>query len=339
MLFKRWIRVLRRAEDPGLVIRNEKYWNDDFFPFYLELVEDIVYDNPKAGCLWARTGTSLAVLIDAPGRFQRLARAYAVLGSAELEVGDLEAAEKALQNASKRAQGLNEREQANIWVRLTDLKWEQRCRDEALRLVERAISIYRSEGNRRRLCPALQKRGIQRYLRSQEGALDDLVEALELAEPRTRSANAAVHNLATALALGAHGPEALGDALRQIRGLRRASRLRSVQEIKLLWIEGLLLAKMLATRRAAVVLEKARDRLATLGAAHSAVLAGLDLAALSLRDRSEDAAEILELANRLGLEDKALAALKLWVDASHENSWAALETARQALDARARVRG
>ncbi len=63
-----------------------------------------------------------------------------------------------------------------------------------------------------------------------------------------------------------------------------------------------------------------------------------DLAALGLEDSHTLAAETMALAERLGLEGEALAALKLWVDAvqggqaEHE----ALTAARRTLDVHAR---
>ncbi len=338
MMLKRWIRELKKSNDPERVLRLEKYWTEAVFPCYLELVGDAVYENPKEGLVWARVSLSLAALIDAPGRRRRLAQSYAALGSAERATGDLDAAEESLRLASRHADQLNDQEQANIWRRLAALRWVQGRREEAHELIERAVTVYRTAGDRQCLCHALQKRGIQSFLMGQRDALGDLTEALELAEPRARTARAAVHNLATALALGVHTPDALGDALRHIRQQRRISRLRSVPGVKLLWLEGLLLAKMWGTRRAEVVLAKARDRLAKLGAAHSAVLVGLDLAALGLEDSHTLAAETMALAERLGLEGEALAALKLWVDAvqggqaEHE----ALTAARRTLDVHAR---
>ncbi len=340
MKIKRWLRELRKLGEPGRVVHTEKYWCTDFYPHYLELVEDIVYEEPRKGLPWARGAVTLAVLIAEPQQRQRLASAYAVLGSAELAAGDLQAAEEAFKVATRKARGLSEPEQANVWQRLTHLRWLQGCRKDAEELSERAVAAHRTVNDRKRLSQALQKRGVQRFLGHQEGALADLLEALELAEPGTRTYRAAIHNLATALALGAHSPEALGSALQHIRQLRRATRLRSIPGAKLLWIEGLVLGNVWATRRAEVVLKRARDRLAELGAAYAAVLAGLDLAALGLEDDREIAAETLELAKRLGVEGEALAALKLWVDAVHGDGveYTAREAARQALDACARRR-
>ncbi len=73
MMLKRWIRELKKSNDPERVLRLEKYWTEAVFPCYLELVGDAVYENPKEGLVWARVSLSLAALIDAPGRRRRLA--------------------------------------------------------------------------------------------------------------------------------------------------------------------------------------------------------------------------------------------------------------------------
>ncbi len=346
---QRLLAELRKAGDPSRVMTEPKFWRcgEPFCLRYFEECDAVLFEDPARGLEWAKLAPFLAGMLDCEEGLRRkelIAHGHAVRGSAERAAGDFKGAEesysKALQLA--RREGIGESVRGNVWRRLAVLRMDQKRFAESFELADRAIAIYRAESSfqaRQDLAWSLVVRGLAQLNAGQhKESLLWLVEALQYADPKAspRTYQTAVHNSAYAVTRGAcDDPEAIGQAYRHIRTARRKLRdqHRSLPRAKLVWLEGLLLARVHAGR-AEEAYRDARGDLIRFGAAYDACLISLDLGALYLEAERwatlrELAAETLALAVRLEVDAEAVAALRLWSRAVEaEQAAAVAEQAR-----------
>ncbi len=330
---QRLLNTLRKSDDPGELLRRDKYWRagEPFFQLYLEHCEAVIFENPARGLEWARPAPAFAGCIESSGaRLKELeVAAYAVLGGAYRAIGEFDRAESIYRMAIKlsRREGFSETGKASLFRRLAVLRLAQKRFSEAKDLVARSLAIYRegSPGARKGLARSLTVQGMA-HLRAGEVAesVPWFAEALRTVDPKAdpRTFQCAIHDTAVAVGLGCGAADS-GKALRLVRIARRdlRDRHRTVPRAKLYWLEGLCLSK--AQGPADLVettLKRALTDLVEFRAAYEACLVALDLSALYLRERRWSelralAAETLELATRLKVDTEALAALRLWAQA------------------------
>ncbi len=341
------LRQLSLPQDIETALREPRFWTAPCFEAFLELCDDLIFEDPRRGLAAARAAPRflqrLVQVTSVPPSREHVyrAKALAVLGSAHRTLGQLEEAAQAYEKAIEisRQAGFSDLEMTDLHCRLAIFRMVQHRREEALELASRAVDAERRHPPARRqndnLCAALVIRGI---ILSREGspekarfkeALRDLMEALSLCHPRRspRVFYTALHNLALVVLEGAHRVEDLDAALRRVneaqKMLRRYRvRRRSVADAKLRWIRALILARFGATQRAEQLLIDARQDLAELGVVIDVILISFDLADIYLAERRWGtlrilAEDIVKL-DAPGCTHEMQGALLVWQKAIHE---------------------
>ncbi len=332
---RRLIRELDLPDQADLVIQRPKYWTPAFCWLYLERCDELIFGDPQAGLQAAEFAPELAALVGKFNREERLhpllqLRALAVLGSAYRVVGDLEQSSVTYAEALRLlAEGsFPEAEKANLYFRVAMLRRVQDRRDEAAALIEESVRIYRRSSRRlrqRHLGEALTIRG---YIHDLDGdpaqAMKDWSEALSCTDPQSkpRVHYSATHNLALGLARRA---TCSADLARVEIYLSRARKLlsrrpRSLQKLRLIWLQGMIYMRFGSTRRGETAFRTARKGFLAIEASFEMALVSLDLGRyLYQSHRFEElralAVETHELFKASHADERARQALKVWKDA------------------------
>lgn len=291
------------------VLGHPRYWSVAFLRLFLEACDEACFHDPEAGYLQAQHAAELARRIpigDGAGyecaaeqRDWRL-RALVVWGSCCRAYGELIQAEAAYGRAHELLRsaevdrppapdvlGELKTRQAVLWMSRGAL-------DKALESLAEAVQLFDRCGNAQRLADALTIRGLARYFARDPDSLLDLLAALELVQEDTtqgrRTLASVLHNMALVISRGGVTTKAQEWAYKLlVQTKKRIRRPRSIQKIKIIWLEGLLLVRLGITRLAEKRLLRAYEALAARRLGLEVAAVGLDLICLYL-DEGEDAA-------------------------------------------------
>ncbi len=333
---RRLIRQLP-ADPSSMLLESKSYRDPTFIVLYLEQCDEVVFRDPRKGLRWAKPALELVLSFDEQATPETSAvlkrtlvvRAYATLGSAcraTCAFADADAAyQKAL--AIVRAEEIPSVDEANVNVRLAVLRSCQEKGDEALKLVDKAILVYRKHKHQS-LGDALAIRGyILNTTRDYPQAIECLHEALEISEPRKSSPAAqrvyyaASHELAYVVA----HTSSIGDLGSAIKAANHARSL--IQHLRdspykaaLDWIVGKAALRLGSTRLAERKYQAARHEFIRLKLPYQLALLGLDISVLYCQEgrwqELEDlAAETYQYFRTLSGNTAALGSLRLWLDA------------------------
>ncbi len=332
---RRLIRELELPDQADLIIQRPKYWTPAFCRLYLERCDELIFGDPQAGLQAAEFAPELAALVSRFDRQRRLhprlqLRALAVLGSAYRVVGDLEQSGATYAEALQRlaAGSFPASEKANLYFRVAILRCVQDRRAEAEAKIEESVEIYRRSSQQlkqQHLGEALTIRGYIRKVHGDSaGAMKDWSEALSCTDPqlKPRVHYSATHNLACGLARRATCSADLAEVevyLGQARKLL-SKRPRSLQKLRLVWLQGMIYMRFGSTRRGEAAFRAARKGFLAIEACFDMALVSLDLGHHLYRNHRFSelralAIETYELFADSHAGECARKALKIWRDA------------------------
>ena len=312
------------------VLERSCYWDPGFCDLFLDLCAETIFDDHQAGLELAQIGRRLAQAVpeepSPEGRRrhrERVVRAQALLGSALRSVTRHHDAEDTYRAAFALCRkGVSDSCRADVLMRVAYLRARQGRFAEALRLIQQARKLFGASDDEIGTGTAAVLHG---SILIDAGELDEAIHVLSeaLANQRldARSEHSATHNLADAVSK-TDDPALLPIAAEHLQKARRLlGRRRSVQKCRLYWVEARILIRL-----GRVDPGEQRYRKALAGFIHFHVpyeiaLVSLDLSAL-LRfsgrwpELEELAADTYLRFRDLGEDEEALAALKLWLDAS-----------------------
>ena len=292
------------------VLAHPRYWSLPFLRLFLDSCDEACFHDPEAGYLLAQHAAELArrIPVREVGGYASTAerrdwrmKALAVWGSCCRAYGELTQAEAAYRLAheltatapgerppSDDALGELAARQAVLWM-------SRGAMEKALESLDEAVSLFERGGNARRKADALTIRGLARYFVRDPDSLFDLVAALELVQADTpggrRTLAAVLHNMALVISRGGVTTKAQEWAYKLlVQTKKEIRRPRSVQKIKITWLEGLLLVRLGITRLAEKRLRRAYEALAERRQGLETAAVALDLVCLYLDDGDEAAA-------------------------------------------------
>lgn len=247
-------------------------------------------------------------------------RAWAYIGNARRVQSDLRGAQEALDRALVHLrQGTREPWERAVWLDLKgSLLRAQRCFDEALRMMKRALSLFLSVGDQHRAGRTLLNMDnvFHHSGRAEEG-IPLLYRALELIDPEQEPMLLlmAKHNLVDDLAESGRYMEAQRLFI-QARPLYRRFPEPFV-EVRRLWVEGKIARGLGQPEKAEQLLLAARNGLIELASPYDLALVSLELAGLyASEERTADlkqiAGEMAPIFSSLHLQRETLAAFNLW---------------------------
>ncbi len=335
------------------VLDRKCYHDPGFCDRFLAYTEDLIFREPAAGLKVARVTPRLTriILINEGDRTRRnnLARAVKALGlvgTAYRFVGRPDEAERRYREALRVCdqEGVSPLCRGELYLRWATLRNRQRRHADASRFVGQALAIFEAEGNEKWIGTALATRGIVLHATGQypeaAAVLSRVLGRHKLTDRVEFSANC---NLAYAI-LDLDDPDALDRVLEHSAKARRLLGPRqSVQKSRLYWTEGTTCIRRGRTDDGERRYRKALAGFRKFGAVYEAALVALDLSKL-LRfagrwpELEELAAETFGQFQALSEDVEALAALRLWLDASRERQLTEdlLSDVRAQLEARAR---
>lgn len=331
-------RLLRELEPrlPGAardVLERQCYHDPGFCDRFLAFTEDLIFREPAAGLEVARVTPRLTRIIltkEGPvatrSNLSRWVKALGLVGTAYRSVGQVDEAEKRYRAARQ----ICDREhisplcRAELYLRWATLRIRQRRFADASRFVEEALAIFQAEGNEKWIGTALAMRGaVLAATRRWPEAAAVLSEVLSRHRLTPRVEFSATGNLGYAI-LGLENPTALDEVLEHLKAARRlAGPRQSVQKSRLYWTEATACIRRGRTDDGERRYRKALAGFRKFGAIYEAALVALDLSKL-LRfagrwlELEELAAETFAHFQALSEDIEALAALRLWLDASRE---------------------
>ncbi|MEM6794660.1 MAG: hypothetical protein AAF725_11820 [Acidobacteriota bacterium] len=283
----------------GKVLAHGRYWSLPFLKLYLEGCDEKIFLEPEDGFLLAQHAPELARRIGVGGEGHYLSerekrswrvRALAVWGSSCRAYGELTQAEAAYRLGFELLEeGIDDESSGELHLRAAVLALTQ-AHGDAASLVESALESFERSAIDQKRADALAIRGLIKIMASDPEGLVDSARVLSLVDPGgargRRTMVSALHNMALAATRGTSSIEAQDFACRLLRETKRkmASKPNSSPKMKVLWVEGLLLAKMGITRLAEKRLARSRDGLRKLHDPFGFALASLDLVALLLGD-------------------------------------------------------
>jgi tetratricopeptide (TPR) repeat protein len=254
------------------------------------------------------------------------ARAYAHLGNAQKVLGELRSAETAFREAESllaRSMTGNDLIGAEVMQLKSSLRRAQRRLDDAMDLVERALSVYQEQGDRQGMGVSLLKRAKILEERGQiEEAIASLREALGIADPFSRLGLYVRQNLALCLTLAGHHEDARQFLLEIHGDFERSGR--PLDLLRLQWTEGKIDLGLGRAREAEAAFQRVQAEFLARGMGYDAALVSLDLAVLYAQEhRTEDlkrlSAEILQVFESRDVHREAVAALILFRSACEED--------------------
>ncbi len=271
---RRLVRQLDLPDQADQVIQRSKYWSPTFCWLYFARCDELIFSDGHAGLRAAEVGPELVALVcrfsrDPAPRAPLRLRSLAVLGSAYRVTGDLDESDLVYQQASRiaRAETVSRTDRANLLFRLATLRSAQNRLDEAFDLANQSVEIYRGSSETvrlRHLGEALITRGyLQNLAGRYSAAMKDWSEALSCTDPKKypRIHHCASHNLACSLVERPVDPRSLsrvGSHLRQARKFL-SKRPRSLQKLRLIWLQGMIMIRFGSTRRGEVAFRQARE--------------------------------------------------------------------------------
>ena len=318
------------------VLQHPRYWDPGFCDLYLDLCDEVIFNNRQAGLALARVAPDLALLVpegthprERRVHRERLVRAYATLGGAYRAVGQPETANQPYRLALKLGEAISPAARADLHQRLATLRAYQGHFDESIELGKQAATVFRSLKLFDQLACALAAIAFA-YVEARrfDEVLPVASEALCYSNPKVnpRVHYSATHNFAYAAIHSNNLDEirAAQGAIREARRLLRSHR-RSIPKFKLYWVEGILAQKLFAWKRAERLFLKARNGFLALKAPYEIALSSLDLSLHFAYDRKWPelkalAAETLTRFTELADDRAALAALSLWQEALEQES-------------------
>ncbi|HYG62045.1 MAG TPA: hypothetical protein VEL74_05660 [Thermoanaerobaculia bacterium] len=257
------------------------------------------------------------------------ARTYAYLGSARRVLGELRSSDTAF----RRAESFALRSMTGnslVWAEILDLKSslrrEQRRGDEALSLLDEAISIYRESGDAHAISAALVKKAkILEESGDLTGAINLLQQAGDEIDP-LRDARLFIyarHNLAWCLTTAGRHEEAarllpkVQDAFQQFA--------KPVDHIRLRWLEGRILFGLDNFETAEGVFREVQQQFLQRAMGFDAALVSLDLAILLAEQRRRPelkqlALEVIPVFEAQDVHREAMAALLMFQKACNEET-------------------
>jgi tetratricopeptide (TPR) repeat protein len=266
---------------------------------------DMVFDQPLAAVQTAEVAAKLSSFLgdayDPHWVLDLRARAHAYLGNARRVLGELRSAEMAFLQADgflEQSMTGNEEVRAEVLHLKSSLRRQQRRLDEALALVEEALSIYREWGNHQGMSIALVKKAkIVEELGDLEQSIELLREAVSEIDPRVdvRLPAYARYNLTVCLSRAGEFDEAQG-ILQEIRPYFQQVA-RPLDLVRLRWTEGRIAAGRDDAQKAETAFHEVRAQFIERRMAYDAALVSLDLALILARQHR--VAEIKELAKQL----------------------------------------
>ena len=330
-------RLLRELpDDPAVLLKRYKTYADPtFIGLFLPALDDVLFDDPQAALKWATIMPELALLVGEEGgpgdrreHHNRLVRAWAISGGAQLACGRFAAADEAFDQALK----LIDSEEiaplicSEVDRRRSYLRACQRRFGEALELARSSVSRA-PKGDREAQALAVICRG---YSLASLGrfaqAIKDFGDALKLIDPKQSPAAermhlAAITNMAYAVSSSSHYFDQLTarDHVLRARELVKGGR-RFVPRYRLLWLEGLICLRLDFYKRARKAFQIALEGFEALNLPFEIALVALDLgqlhALLGEWDKLEPlACATFERFRVLAADTEAIAALSQWADA------------------------
>ena len=322
-------RLLKQAlEEPKLLLGHSKFWKTEVMELLLQHVDELACSTPEAALPLAKMAPDFAQrLPESTDVF--LVRAFALLGSVHRAIGDFQESARFFEDA--KAQPVGNLELADVFRRESYLREEVGDIDRAFDLVNRAIHIYRLEGDlfdRTPLGWSIAARGHYHYCSGRSGeALVDLSAAVGLIDCRVdpKGYYGAIHNLSVLLVEeGTHH-----EVHTTLDHLHVASRClvghsqRHLAKYKLRWLQGLAYIRFGAVRKAESNFMTARKGFADVRAPLEFAVVSLDLAGIYFDERRweklrEIALETFRICKGLSATREMLAALALWGRAVQE---------------------
>jgi tetratricopeptide (TPR) repeat protein len=331
-------------EQLGLVTDDESFQTWGLCQLLLKESLDAAFEDAARATNFAELGVKVAQTLgtayDPHWVLDLRARAHAYLGNAQRVLGELRSADTAFREAESllaRSMTGNELIVAEVMHLKSSLRRAQRRLDEAMRLIEQSLSIYRQHGApdgelNEEMGVALLKRGkILEELGNEDEAIASLREAVRIADRRSRLGLYARQNLALSLALAGRFEEA-EQSLLEVRGELEENG-RPLDLLRLRWTEGKVAFGSGRLGEAEALFREVQAEFLPRGMGYDAALVSLDLAVLLAREhRTEDlkrlAAEVMQVFESRDVHREAVAALILFQNACEEERLTA-ELARQ----------
>ncbi len=325
-------RLLRDArKEPSALLTRKKFWKPAFWPHYLRLCDDVLFDDPVAGLELALPAPELAAIIckrhptevSAP---DLMICAYSLVAGANRRNDRLKEAKATFAEASKYADRASPPALGVYLLRLAYLRIVTHD-PECFALVEQGLAVYKLGNlvNRHGIGHMLLCRGLAYATFDQHHrAFDDWAASLHHIDVKLdpKPWYCAVHNLAlNAVEHEDTDPELLRMARTHIesarRGLKSFLSTRLFATLKSRWATALIDERLGAEGHAELELLDVRKRLADLGLSIEVGWLSIDLARLYLRQRRHQdlkalALETVEIFRQFEVEAKAQEALDLW---------------------------
>ena len=329
-------RLLRRLPgDPASLLDRAKTYADPvFFRIFLDHLDALLFDDPQSALRWAKIAPHLALLTpEAEGpegredHRNRLTQAWAICGGAQFACGNHAAAEEAFDEALELidSEVITSVIKSEVYRRRAYLRVCQGRPEEALSLAESSLDHAGDQPLAVALalvCEGYAAATLRRY----SDALRAFGEALTLIDPKDSPAAARVHlaaigNLAYVVSSSPRHADhtAALDYIRQARELVKGGR-RFVPRYRLLWVEGLVWARLGYHARAETAFKIAREGFEALEMPFEIALVSLDLGAVYAEHSEWDkltplAVETFQRFRVLAADTGTIAALSLWTDA------------------------
>lgn len=331
---RRLIRQLQLPDQADLVIQRSKYWSPAFCWLYFARCDELIFDDGAAGLRAAEVAPELVALVC---RFSRptapcpalQVRALAVLGSAYRVIGELDESEAVYDQAWRIAvrKSVGDVDRANVLFRVAALRSAQARLDEAFESAHRSVALYREadeDVRQQHLGEALIVRGVLEDMAGNySAAMRDWSEALSCTDPRKspRVHHCASHNLACSLVERPADPRSLSRVGGYLREARRflSKRPRSLQKLRLIWLQGMILIRFGSTRRGEAAFRQAREGFIEMGAPFELAMLSLYLGRHLYRSGQASELEALavetqQVFSALCADRRANQALTLWRD-------------------------
>lgn len=315
--------LLEALEEPQVLLEQQRYWKQEVFDLFLQHIRELMSASPDQALPLAKIAPELAQRVSASEEIL-MTRALALLGSAYRAVGDFQHSERCFAQVEEIKQ-VPTLELADVYRRKAYLRVEQGNVGEAFDLINKAIEIYRMEGDlfdRTPLGKTLAARGYFHHQAGHSGeSLIDLSAAVGLIDHRDYPSfyYGAIHNLSVLLVEDGTphqvsvALECLTAAYRQFIGYSQ----RHLAKYKLRWLQGLAHIRFGAIRKAESNFIISRKGFAEVNAPLEFAVISLDLAGIyfdehrwgKLREISKDTFQVCK---GLGASREILAALALW---------------------------
>lgn len=266
---------------------------------------EMVFDQPLAAVQTAEVAAKLSSYLgdayDPHWVLDLKARAQAYLGNARRVLGELRSAEMAFLQADaflEQSMTGNEEARAEILHLKSSLRRQQRRLDEALALLEEALSIYREWGNHQGVSVVLVKKAkVVEELGDLEQSIELLREAVSEIDPcgDVRLPAYARYNLTVCLSRAGEYQEAQS-VLDEIKPFFQQVA-RPLDLVRLRWTEGRIAAGRNDSKGAEIAFSEVRTHFIQRRMVYDAALVSLDLALIFARQHRTG--EIKDLAREL----------------------------------------